>query len=75
MIVIEIWGFVLCLVGFYLVIDFEGNFEGFVFGGCVEGVVVVEVVDVIDSGKLIMLEFGVVDEMVWCVGLFCGGRI
>ena len=56
-------------------IDGEGNFEGSVSGGCVEGAVIAEAVDVIDSGSPRTLEFGVADETAWQVGLSCGGRI
>jgi len=62
-------------VGSNLVIDNEGNFLGSVSGGCVEGAVVTEAIDVIDSGKPKMLEFGVADEQAWNVGLSCGGTI
>jgi len=31
--------------------------------------------DVIDTGKPKMLEFGVADETAWKVGLSCGGKI
>lgn len=48
---------------------------GSVSGGCVEGAVVSEAVDVIESGKAKVLEFGVADETAWEVGLSCGGRI
>ena len=58
-----------------LVIDEEGNFLGSVSGGCVEGAVVTEAIDVIESGKPKMLEFGVADETAWQVGLSCGGTI
>ena len=44
-------------------------------GGCVEGAVVTEALDVIDSGKPKVLEFGVADETAWKVGLSCGGTI
>jgi len=57
------------------VIDAEGNFEGSVSGGCVEGAVIAEAIDVIESGKPRMLEFGVADETAWRVGLSCGGKI
>jgi xanthine/CO dehydrogenase XdhC/CoxF family maturation factor len=57
------------------VIDEEGNFLGSVSGGCVEGAVVTEAVDVIGDGKPRTLEFGVADETAWQVGLSCGGRI
>jgi xanthine/CO dehydrogenase XdhC/CoxF family maturation factor len=46
-----------------------------VSGGCVEGAVIAEAVDVIDSGSPRTLEFGVADETAWRVGLSCGGRI
>ena len=73
--VIETWGSAPRPVGSNLVIDEEGNFLGSVSGGCVEGAVVTEAIDVIDSGKAKMLEFGVADETAWQVGLSCGGRI
>src|SRR6266481_3266059 len=62
-------------VGSNLVIDQEGNFLGSVSGGCVEGAVVTEALDVIESGKPKTLEFGVADETAWKVGLSCGGTI
>jgi hypothetical protein len=40
-----------------------------------EGAVIAEAIDVIESGKPRMLEFGVADETAWQVGLSCGGRI
>lgn len=73
--VIETWGSAPRPVGSHLVIDDEGNFEGSVSGGCVEGAVVSEAVDVIGDGKPRVLAFGVADETAWRVGLSCGGRI
>ncbi|MDB5550174.1 MAG: XdhC/CoxI family protein [Rhizobium sp.] len=73
--VIETWGSAPRPVGSHLVIDGEGNFEGSVSGGCVEGAVISEAIDVIASGAPKMLEFGVADETAWRVGLSCGGRI
>ena len=73
--VVETWGSAPRPVGSNLVIDSEGNFLGSVSGGCVEGAVVTEAMDVIESGKAKMLEFGVADETAWRVGLSCGGRI
>ena len=73
--VVETWGSAPRPVGSNLVIDNEGNFLGSVSGGCVEGAVVTEAIDVIDSGKPKMLEFGVADESAWKVGLSCGGTI
>jgi len=73
--VIETWGSAPRPTGSHLVIDSDGNFEGSVSGGCVEGAVVAEAVDVIETGKPTTLEFGVADETAWRVGLSCGGRI
>ncbi|WP_431322345.1 XdhC family protein [Rhizobium sp. YTU87027] len=73
--VIETWGSAPRPAGSHLVIDRDGNFEGSVSGGCVEGAVIAEALDVIADGKAKMLEFGVADETAWRVGLSCGGRI
>ena len=73
--VVETWGSAPRPVGSHLVIDGEGNFLGSVSGGCVEGAVVTEALDVIAAGAPKMLEFGVAHETAWRVGLSCGGRI
>ncbi|MGO9024501.1 MAG: XdhC family protein [Beijerinckiaceae bacterium] len=73
--VVETWGSAPRPVGSHLVIDAAGRFLGSVSGGCVEGDVVAQALDVIESGKPRMLEFGVADETAWQVGLSCGGRI
>jgi xanthine/CO dehydrogenase XdhC/CoxF family maturation factor len=73
--VVSTWGSAPRPVGSHLVIDGEGNFLGSVSGGCVEGAVVTEALDVIEDAKPRMLEFGVADETAWKVGLSCGGTI
>ncbi len=73
--VVETWGSAPRPVGANLVIDHEGNFLGSVSGGCVEGDVVAAAMDVIETGKSQMLEFGVADEMAWRAGLACGGKV
>jgi hypothetical protein len=73
--VVETWGSAPRPVGSHLVIDNEGHFLGSVSGGCVEGDVVSEALDVIEAGKPRVLEFGVADETAWRAGLSCGGRI
>lgn len=73
--VVETWGSAPRPVGSHLVIDADGNFEGSVSGGCVEGAVITEALDVLQSGHSKILEFGVADETAWRVGLSCGGRI
>jgi xanthine/CO dehydrogenase XdhC/CoxF family maturation factor len=73
--VIETWGSAPQPVGSQLAIDAEGNFIGSVSGGCVEGAVVTEAIEAIQSGKPKTLAFGVADETAWEVGLACGGKI
>lgn len=73
--VTETWGSAPRPVGSHLVIDGDGNFEGSVSGGCVEGAVVSEALDVLASGKPKAISFGVADETAWEVGLSCGGKI
>ena len=73
--VVSTWGSAPRPVGSHLVMDEDGNFEGSVSGGCVEGAVVSEALEVISSGEPKMLEFGVADETAWEVGLSCGGKI
>ena len=73
--VVETWGSAPRPVGSNLVIDEQGNFLGSVSGGCVEGAVVTEAMEVIGSGQPRVLEFGVADETAWKVGLSCGGTI
>ena len=73
--VVETWGSAPRPVGSHLAIDQDGRFLGSVSGGCVEGAVVEEALDVIASGAPKTLEFGVADETAWRVGLSCGGRI
>lgn len=73
--VVETWGSAPRPVGSHLVIDEEGTFLGSVSGGCVEGEVVTEALEVIGSGRPKLLAFGVADETAWRAGLSCGGRI
>jgi xanthine/CO dehydrogenase XdhC/CoxF family maturation factor len=73
--VVQTWGSAPQPTGSQLLIDSDGNFLGSVSGGCVEGSVVTEALDVIATAKPKLLEFGVEDETAWRVGLACGGRI
>jgi xanthine/CO dehydrogenase XdhC/CoxF family maturation factor len=73
--VIETWGSAPQPVGSQLVVDADGNFMGAVSGGCVEGAVITEAIDIISSHQSKILDFGVADETAWKVGLACGGKI
>ena len=61
--------------GSQLVVDAEGNFEGSISGGCVEGTVIDEAKQIIKTKEPRILEFGVINEMDWEVGLACGGKV
>lgn len=73
--VVETWGSAPRPVGSHLIVDEDMNFLGSVSGGCVEGAVITEALEIIADGTPRMLEFGVADETAWQVGLSCGGRI
>ncbi len=73
--VIETWGSAPRQAGSHLVVCEDGNFEGSVSGGCVEGAVILEAQAAIEDGKHRILEYGVSNAMAWEVGLACGGRI
>ena len=73
--VVETWGSAPRPAGSSLAINDQGAFLGSVSGGCVEGSVVTEALDVIRDGKPRLLEFGVADDTAWKVGLSCGGTI
>ena len=73
--VVGTWGSAPVPVGGQMVMAPDGRFEGSVSGGCVEGAVIGEAMEVIGDGEPRLLEFGVADETAWRVGLSCGGRI
>ncbi len=73
--VVQTWGSSPRPMGSQLAIDETGTFVGSVSGGCIEGAVVHEALEVIKDGKPRLLEYGVTNEMAWEVGLACGGQI
>src|SRR4051812_49844745 len=73
--VVETWGSAPRPVGSHLVIDEDTSFLGSVSGGCGEGAVITEALDVIADGRPRMIEVGVADETAWQVGLSCGGGV
>ncbi|MBD3662989.1 XdhC family protein [Sulfitobacter sp. TSTF-M16] len=73
--VIETWGSAPRRVGAQLVVSGKGEMQGSVSGGCVEGAVVVEAMEVLEDGGTRVLEYGVSDGDAFAVGLACGGTI
>ena len=73
--VIETWGSAPRPVGSQLVISGDADLMGSVSGGCVEGAVVEEALEALETGRCIVLEFGVADQDAFAVGLACGGTI
>ncbi len=73
--VVSTWGSSPRPVGSHLAINEKGEFVGSVSGGCIEGAVVAEALEVMADNKSRILEFGVSDEEAWEVGLSCGGAI
>jgi xanthine dehydrogenase accessory factor len=53
----------------------DGEVIGSVSGGCVEGAVVAEALQVIESGDRRLVTFGYSDDDAFAVGLTCGGTI
>jgi xanthine/CO dehydrogenase XdhC/CoxF family maturation factor len=73
--VVTTWGSSPRPVGSQLAVDDKGQFIGSVSGGCIEGAVIKEALDVIASGTPKLLDFGVTNEQAWEVGLACGGKV
>ncbi|TSD89040.1 XdhC family protein [Mycobacterium sp. KBS0706] len=73
--VVSTWGSSPRPAGSQLVIDGDGRMQGSVSGGCIEGAVVREALEVMEDGKPRLLDFGVTDEQAWDVGLACGGKV
>ncbi len=73
--VVATWGSSPRPAGSQLVVSDEGRFVGSVSGGCVEGAVVQEGLDAMQTGRPRVVEFGVSDDQAWEVGLACGGRV
>jgi xanthine dehydrogenase accessory factor len=63
------------LPGAAMAVTEGGEVAGSVSGGCVEGAVVVEALDVIEKGDRRMVTFGYSDDEAFAVGLTCGGTI
>jgi len=61
--------------GAAMAVNEDGDVVGSVSGGCVEGAVVVEALEIIESQDRRMVTFGYSDDEAFAVGLTCGGTI
>jgi xanthine dehydrogenase accessory factor len=61
--------------GAAMAVNERGEVIGSVSGGCVEGAVVTEALDVLRTGERKVVTFGYSDDEAFAVGLTCGGTI
>jgi xanthine/CO dehydrogenase XdhC/CoxF family maturation factor len=73
--VVETWGSSPRPAGSRLAVEASGAFVGSVSGGCIEGAVVTEALQVMEDRRPRLLSFGVTNGMAWEVGLACGGQV
>ena len=73
--VVDTWGSAPVPVGGQMAVAADGNFQGSVSGGCIEGEIIMEAEDILASGQPKTLTFGVADETAWRAGLPCGGQV
>ena len=63
------------LPGATMAVSDAGEVAGSVSGGCVEGAVVTEALDVLSADQPKLCTFGYSDDEAFAVGLTCGGTI
>ena len=61
--------------GATMAVNDAGEVAGSVSGGCVEGAVVTEALDILATGDRRVVTFGYRDDEAFAVGLTCGGTI
>ena len=73
--VVSTWGSSPRPAGSVLIVDESARMQGSVSGGCIEGAVIREALEIMGGAPPKLLEFGVSDKTAWEVGLACGGRV
>ena len=63
------------LPGAAMAVAEDGEVAGSVSGGCVEGAVVLEALEVMENNKRHIVSFGYSDEVAFSGGLTCGGTV
>ena len=73
--VVKVYGSAPRPLGSKMAVTADGEMIGSVSGGCVEGAVIQEALEVRAHGQPKLIPFGISDESAWEVGLACGGTI
>lgn len=73
--VIQTWGSAPRRVGAAMIVGEDLQVAGSVSGGCIEGAVIEEALQVLKTGVPRKVSYGVEDEKAWSVGLSCGGQV
>ena len=63
------------LPGAAMAVAEDGEVAGSVSGGCVEGAVVAEALEILSTGDRRLVTFGYSDDDAFAVGLTCGGTV
>jgi xanthine/CO dehydrogenase XdhC/CoxF family maturation factor len=72
--VVKVYGSAPRPLGAKMAISEAGEMAGSVSGGCVEGAVVQEALDVLKTKQARLVEYGIADDLAMTVGLACGGN-
>ncbi|MEN0005119.1 MAG: XdhC family protein [Bacteroidota bacterium] len=73
--VIKTWGASPRPVGSIMLIKKDMTMVGSVSGGCIEGEVLRQAMEVLESNVPQRLDYGISNEEAWSTGLSCGGRV
>ena len=73
--VLETWGSAPRRAGSQLAIRDDGHMIGSVSGGCVEGDIVANALELFEDPKVKIIDYGITNDTAWEVGLACGGDI
>lgn len=73
--VTKTWGSSPRPVGSVLAVTADGQMAGSVSGGCVEGAVMKEALEVLNTNQIKHLHYGISNDDAWAVGLMCGGEL
>ena len=73
--VVKVYGSAPRGLGSKMVVNNDGLMAGSVSGGCVEGAVITESLDVIKKQASRLVKYGISDDQAFEIGLACGGNI